>query len=106
MCDCYVHKCEHCDWMVPMHLEDFSTERDEIQVFCEDHLPENMTDGMVWEYNDNEKVKNPRKWHKVFVRWLTDNARIHAQGNSPNTWHCRRLDSPLLSTLEGDSDGS
>ena len=40
MCDCYYHKCKECDITLPVHLGDYDTEREEIEVFCKDHIPE------------------------------------------------------------------
>ena len=40
MCDCYHAPCKVCGTMLPVHLGDFNTDREEIEVFCEDHLPE------------------------------------------------------------------
>ena len=40
MCDCYFQKCEKCALMFYIHLADFELDREEIQVFCEKHIPE------------------------------------------------------------------
>ena len=88
MCDCYGHKCEKCNEILSVHLEDFDTEREEIKVFCENHLPRDMSDGTLWEWSDSE-ADTPRKWFKMFIRPLTENARANYRGNCPNTWHSR-----------------
>ena len=39
MCDCYNHPCEfpNCDQTVPMHIEDFSEERNRFKCWCPTH---------------------------------------------------------------------
>jgi hypothetical protein len=78
MCDCYVDECKVCKEQIQMHLVDFSTGQDEVEVYCELHMPDNRTDGVVWSYGDGKPHR------RAFVRWLTDNARNHADGNHPN----------------------
>jgi len=80
MCDCYTDKCKVCGEPVDMHLEDFETSQDEIEVYCGLHMPDDRTDGVVWKYGDAVADK------KVFVRWLTKNAKEHADGNHPNSY--------------------
>lgn len=41
MCDCYEQKCEACDEMILVHIADFCTPRENLQVFCQAHLPDN-----------------------------------------------------------------
>lgn len=82
MCDIYDAKCEKkdCNVLIDMHLEDFATERDEIEVFCGSHTPpkENRRDGVLW------KVKKGKSNTRIFVRALTKNARTHWEGNCYN----------------------
>ena len=78
MCDCYVDKCRVCGEEIEMHLGDFSTGQDEVEVYCGVHLPSDGSDGMVWEYRDGGPTR------RAFVRWLTPNARENASGNHPN----------------------
>lgn len=40
MCDCYWQKCEQCDEMIPVHIADFCTPRENIEVFCGKHIPD------------------------------------------------------------------
>ena len=40
MCDCYEQKCEQCQQMIPVHIADFCTAKENLQVFCDQHLPE------------------------------------------------------------------
>lgn len=90
MCDCYTDKCKVCGEPVEMHLVDFATDQDEIEVYCEVHLPERRADGVLWEYADSPNERKKR----VFVRWLTDNARQYASGNHPNAGEADVVDVP------------
>lgn len=78
MCDCYNHKCDApgCKVFVPMHLEDYSTQQDEIFVFCEAH----MNHVKAYEYFDDED----NTWKKCYVIAITENALNHSEGNTPN----------------------
>jgi hypothetical protein len=78
VCDCYTDHCKVCKEPIEMHLADFSTGQDEIGVYCERHIPQGRKNGLVWLYGDGRMDK------KMFVRWLTDNARANAYGNHPN----------------------
>lgn len=83
MCDCYDHKCIVCGDSIPMHLEDFSTEREEVAVFHEGCLKKAMK---VWE----ARMGNPESLchfdmkEDVVVISLTKNAMRHQEGNYPN----------------------
>ena len=39
MCDCYWPTCERCSTRIPLHIADFCMSREDISVFCPDHLP-------------------------------------------------------------------
>ena len=93
MCDCYSHKCLMCDEYLSMHLADFNTASSEIDVFCDQHIPEDTSDGVLWEWSDEWSEdgieKEPTIYKRMFIRWLTDNAQRNAEGNHPNTYHTR-----------------
>ena len=38
MCDCYGHKCELCDEIVPMHIGDYAYPREAFRVWCDKHV--------------------------------------------------------------------
>ncbi len=38
MCDCYAHKCEECDAIVPMHIGDFKFPREAFKAWCDLHV--------------------------------------------------------------------
>ena len=91
MCDCYIHKCiaPDCDAMVEMHLANFDTGRDEIDVYCEKHGPTlPLTYGKWWRYRDSKR----EKWRLVFIEPKTENARRHESGNHPNYADADMLD--------------
>jgi hypothetical protein len=99
MCDCYFHKCKECDTKLPVHLGDYETERNEIEVFCQDHLPnENVriftvtktfvytnTDGEEEEYLllKTDPYEPPIGW-QMGIRSLTKNAVLREYLNYPN----------------------
>lgn len=40
MCDCYWVKCEVCKkGLIPVHIADFCMSRDDIKIYCRDHVP-------------------------------------------------------------------
>jgi hypothetical protein len=80
MCDCYTHKCEQCDEQLPVHLGDFETERSEISVYCNKHIPEKGVRVFTVSEADEDY---PVGW-KMAIRYLTDNARERAEENCPN----------------------
>ena len=85
MCDCYSHQCKECDVYIPMHLSDFLTGRDEIEVFCKKHIPENVKDGIVWKCFKEDGVDLFDEYEgEIFVRPLTENARQNCSGNMYN----------------------
>ena len=75
MCDIYVGKCGKCGKEFEMHLGDFETRRDEIQVFCARCKPKDVN-GVLWGFTDRYK--------SVWVVPLTDNAKNHVKLNRPN----------------------
>ena len=87
MCDICSLKCVHCDVRLPVHLGDYDTDRDEILVFCKDHLPEydvriyTLVEDEVTEYGN---LEFPKGW-KMGIRTLTYNAEQNKDVNYPNT---------------------
>lgn len=39
MCDCYYEGCKVCGRSIPVHITDFITPRENVEVFCGRHLP-------------------------------------------------------------------
>lgn len=38
MCDCYEHKCEICNELIPWHIGDFNFDRKEFKIWCYKHI--------------------------------------------------------------------
>jgi len=105
MCDCYDEKCHEngCKEILPVHLGDYETDRNEIIVYCRDHLP--LTDCRIFTLTEDEINKEykyyysedgvlgrtfigetlefPKGW-KMGIRSLTNNARENKDKNHPN----------------------
>jgi len=77
---------KHCSQEIEMHLADFLTPIDEIEVYCPTHFPKDRSDGVVWETepHDQDPSINPKIRSKIFVRCLTDRAKKHWRGNCFN----------------------
>jgi hypothetical protein len=74
MCNILLMPCKVCGRNIDMHLADYDTDPEEIEIYCGKHLPEDRRDGILWGYRKK----------RVFVRALTKNAYTHAGGNHPN----------------------
>ena len=74
MCDCYYHKCFGCGKELPIHLGDYKTKRDEINVYCADCMPP------IGSRRGQEYIVIER----IFIESLTDNAWKHKYINHPN----------------------
>ncbi len=81
MCDIYSHKCEKCNTEVEMHLGDFNTTPDEIQVYCRKHIMEGKR-SVTWK----SKI-----FGEVIVVALTDNAWENRDMNHPNDGYCEKV---------------
>ena len=104
MCDCYEAPCKVCGLPLPVHLADWNTKRDEIEVFCKGHIPKEnvriftlIESGMYNTHHANypahkngQHTGSKRVAHrckpgwKMGIRALTDNARANIEGNHPN----------------------
>jgi len=49
MCDCYEHKCECCDELIPVHIGGFKFPRTDFQVWCKDHTDKAPKGAVVFE---------------------------------------------------------
>ena len=79
MCDIYMHKCKMCKTEIDMHLADFDTDQDEIDVYCHKHIPKNVNWGVVWNYGDTKKMGE-----RAYIRSNTKNSINNWEGNHPN----------------------
>ena len=50
MCDCYGPSCSHpgCENIVEMHLGDYLTGRDEVEIYCHFHIPKDISTGVLF----------------------------------------------------------
>lgn len=81
MCNCYDAKCKECDTRLPIHLGDWNTEEDEIEVFCNEHIP--YVNARIFTLKEDEY--NLKKGYRIAIRPLTMNARNNRDLNHPNT---------------------
>ena len=97
MCDIYTAKCKICEVDIPMHLGDYETGRDEVEVICGKHIPNknSMKGVMVWfiDYAEEISMKQDYPNHEndvwdnqpiVYVESLTVNAWKNRLQNHPN----------------------
>lgn len=85
MCDVYFTMCKMCGTGLPVHLGDYSTDRDEVEVFCSEHLPNH--DVRIFTLIEDDIEDNSIIYPKGFtmgIRYLTDNAKYHKNINHPN----------------------
>lgn len=101
MCDIYGATCHICGAVIPMHLGDFETNRDEVVVTCGKHIPpKGVRRMMVWfiDYaeviaakRDYPNIENDGVWDEqpiTYVTALTDNAWKNRLMNHPNIGSC------------------
>ncbi len=81
MCDCYEAKCKVCGISgLPVHLGDYETNRDEIEVYCKGHIPPTNCRIFVTK---SQSGRYPKKF-KMGIRALTENAKKNKEINHPN----------------------
>ena len=83
MCEIYTAYCQVCGLPIEMHLGDWLTNQDEIEVFCKGHIPKENV--VVWEAS-NDLIKHKKTL--VGVRPLTRNAEMNHGQNHPNSCDC------------------
>lgn len=83
MCDIYSHKCNdaNCSTTIEMHLMDFATKRDEIEVYCGTHFPR---DKKYRECGYVEEIRLGKSKTRIFIKPLTENAKKNFHGNVQN----------------------
>ena len=93
MCNCYDHPCEVCKEMIPIHLEDYDTDPQEIVVICVKCVPKYLS---MTSPNKSKDIRNKEyteyllrrhsghAWKRVRIYSMTANARRHKGGNTPN----------------------
>jgi hypothetical protein len=73
MCDIYDAKCAVCGSLLPIHLGDWSTKRNEVECFCGSHIP-----------SINVRIFITQNGWKIGIRALTENAVKNKEINMPN----------------------
>lgn len=93
MCDIYCEKCSvfGCENLIEMHLGDYATGRDEVAVYCEQHVNA-VSHGTVWKYSQESRreEKDVKRWYKCRIVPVTKNAKANAHHNHPNAWHVKQ----------------
>lgn len=90
MCEIIYIPCKVCGSEIEMHLGDFETNQNEIEVFCNLHIPEK--DVVIWSdckgcsTHGDWEIREYSKWYGV--RALTNNARKNKDKNYPNIVRC------------------
>jgi len=80
MCDCYWTSCKFCEEQIPVHIQDFNYNRDDLEVFCEKHLP---TERATIFTLTSEEDKLPKGWRCAF-RLLGGKVEPFSAGVTPN----------------------
>lgn len=83
MCDCYYHKCKDCEKEIPIHLGDFVTRRDEIEVFCNDHIPDKDVRVFIMRKPEKDEIVGRfPKGYMIGIRDITEKAINNASEKS------------------------
>ncbi len=87
MCDCYSHKCELCDELIPMHIGDYKFPREDFRVWCKKHIPWAKEKAVIFEVIKNETEidydpEMPVGWKCAI--WGPEVGDINDGDNSPN----------------------
>jgi hypothetical protein len=72
--------CKICGKILPLHLGDYDTSPEEVEMFCQDHLPCHDIRIFTLTEDDDEYPA----YTKFGIRSLTDNARKNKDKNHPN----------------------
>lgn len=84
MCDCYDAKCKLCDYRIPIHLGDWETPRDEVEIFCHRHIPEDNARVFQMSKKSSRSPGDLKRGEKVAIRALTSRAKKNKNINHPN----------------------
>ncbi len=84
MCDCYGHKCELCDELIPMHIGDYKFQREDFRVWCGKHIPWAKHGAVVFEVieHENDVDDYPIGWKCAI--WGPEVGDLEEGDNSPN----------------------
>ena len=88
MCDCFNPSCHLCDRRLPLHIADFCTERENVEVYCAAHVGKtHQFPGSVWQWKEGDPLDGFRKGERMGIlildtKGLSDE---HVDGIVPNT---------------------
>ena len=103
MCDCYFHKCSICGEGIPVHIKDFDYPRTDVEVFCEQHIPEeNVT--IFENLGDDDLAEYPfeKKGWRCAIRLQDGIIEPSAVGVYPNVGCKHRVTIFQKRQLEGE----
>ena len=88
MCDCFNPQCHLCDERMPLHIADFCTPWENVEVYCTHHVGKTEDfPGAVWKWGHGNAIDGFRKGDRMGILIL-DTAGIsseHIEGIVPNT---------------------
>jgi len=68
MCDCFMPKCHLCETRLPLHISDFCTPRENVEVYCPQHVGKtHQFPGSVWEWECSEADFGMRKGSRMGI---------------------------------------
>ena len=80
MCDCYEHKCECCNELVPMHIGDYRFPRSDFRVWCGSHISKAPKGAVIFK-----SIKGRRFSFDGFLRCAIYGPEVGGDGsNAPN----------------------
>ena len=83
MCDCYNHKCECCEELIPMHIGDFKYPRTDFQVWCGKHIDKAPAGSVIFEAIDPDDEDEPLGWKCAILG--PEVGLDPSEGNAPNS---------------------
>jgi len=96
MCNILIINCKICETPIEIHLGDYETSAEEIEVFCKDHIPKENV--VVWKSlakRNRRGIQNlcDKNTHmKVGIRALTKNAKENKNSNHPNAYNIKIIE--------------
>ncbi len=88
MCDCYSHKCECCEELIPMHIADFEFPREDFKIWCEKHIDQAPFGAIIFETVEPEEYFDliPVGWKCAILGPKTEANHAKYQRNHPNLY--------------------
>jgi len=72
MCDCYVERCaiKTCPNTFDIHIGDFCIRREELEIYCEEHLPKENAIVFIFEKDTKGLIINYKAGEKFAIRFI------------------------------------